>query len=303
MPIFISYSHQDKEFASRLAMQLVRHRAHIWIDQWELKVGDSIIDCIQDAIEGASAILVLLSNASVHSEWCKTELSSGLLRELEEKRVIVLPVLIEDCELPLFVRKKLYADFRTDFDDGLQRVLTAIAHLTSESSGRHEVNGTNVDWSIDWGFADPDEMFYIQLNLVEAMPKAEFTILSQVQILCNETTSKQFKLLMSEGLDWIQKRKIICHLGSTDFNDHLRLLVRDNWPVRQQIFIKDAYTDGDMIVSVVSRRLGPDTGLNVFVDIMGQLRTVCDGLKSSQRQPTEQELQRVKDILLTFRNV
>ena len=84
MPLFISYPHEDKEFAEKLAVHLVRQKAHVWIDQWELKVGDSILEKIQSAIKTASALLVLLSKASVASEWCRRELSAGLMRELEE---------------------------------------------------------------------------------------------------------------------------------------------------------------------------------------------------------------------------
>jgi TIR domain len=66
---------------------------------------------------------VVLSKASTESEWCKKELSAGLLRELEERRVVVLPILIEDCEIPIFLRGKLYADFRTNFDAGIGTIL------------------------------------------------------------------------------------------------------------------------------------------------------------------------------------
>ena len=89
MPIFISYSHKNKEFVDKLAMQLVARNVNIWLDRWELNIGDSLIDKVQEAVDGSSALLVILSKASTESEWCKKELSSGLLRELEEKRVVV----------------------------------------------------------------------------------------------------------------------------------------------------------------------------------------------------------------------
>jgi hypothetical protein len=78
--------------------------AHVWIDSWELNVGDSLIDRIQNAIQDASALLVIVSKASVESESCKKELNAALVRELEEKKVIVLPVLKEDCNVPEFRR-------------------------------------------------------------------------------------------------------------------------------------------------------------------------------------------------------
>ena len=80
MPIFISYSHKDKKFVDKLAMQLVRRNVNVWLDRWELSVGDSLVERVQEAVDGASALLVILSNASTASEWCKKELEAGFLR-------------------------------------------------------------------------------------------------------------------------------------------------------------------------------------------------------------------------------
>jgi len=41
------------------------------------------------------------------------------MRELDEKRVVVLPVIVEECDIPLFLREKMYADLRTNFNTGL----------------------------------------------------------------------------------------------------------------------------------------------------------------------------------------
>lgn len=59
------------------------------MDRWELSLGEPLIDKVQSAVEGASALRVVLSKASVESEWCKKELIAGLFRELDEKRVVV----------------------------------------------------------------------------------------------------------------------------------------------------------------------------------------------------------------------
>ena len=46
MPVFISYSHSDKEFVDKLAAQLIQHNARVWVDRWELNVGDSILNSV-----------------------------------------------------------------------------------------------------------------------------------------------------------------------------------------------------------------------------------------------------------------
>ena len=136
MAIFISYSHADATFAKKLAARLVKHNTHVWIDSWELNVGDSLIDRIQNAIQNASALLVILSKASVESEWCQKELNAALIRELEEKKVIVLPVLKENCNIQPFLREKKYADFRGTFDAGFNDLLSAVAKVSNPEQGR-----------------------------------------------------------------------------------------------------------------------------------------------------------------------
>jgi hypothetical protein len=80
MPYFISYSHEDKDFVDLLAAELVLERRHVWVDRWELKVGDSLIRRIESAVKDASGLIAILSKASVVSEWFRKELSAGCVR-------------------------------------------------------------------------------------------------------------------------------------------------------------------------------------------------------------------------------
>lgn len=82
MPVFISYSHADREFVEKIAAGLVRANVHVWVDRWELQLGDSIIDKIQKALADASVLLIMLSKSSVASEWCKKESTPALSENL-----------------------------------------------------------------------------------------------------------------------------------------------------------------------------------------------------------------------------
>ena len=109
MSIFISYSHEDADIVEKIAVYLVKENIHIWIDQWEINYGDSLIQKIQTAITDASVLLIMLSKKSVQSEWCKKELTAGLLRELEEKRVVKNTNILEDFDITIFLRDKYYS--------------------------------------------------------------------------------------------------------------------------------------------------------------------------------------------------
>ena len=122
MPIFISYSRKDSSFVEVLAANLVRNRHNVWLDKWELNVGDSLIEKIQSALTEFERVILVLSKNSIDSVWCRRELNAILTRELDEKKSILLPCVIDDCEIPIFVREKLYADFRKDKDEAFSDV-------------------------------------------------------------------------------------------------------------------------------------------------------------------------------------
>ena len=98
----------------------------LWFDELELSPGDSLIQRIQDAILEAPYFLVLLSRASVGSTWVKKELNAALALELKLDTKLVIPAVIDDCEVPTFLFGKLYVDFRTGYEAGLLQLLKVL---------------------------------------------------------------------------------------------------------------------------------------------------------------------------------
>ena len=277
MPVFISYSHEDKEFVEQLAFQLVAHRANVWLDKWELSVGDSIINKIQDAIKTASALLIILSRSSVESEWCKKELTSGLLRELEERRVVVLPIVIDDCEIPLFLRDKLYADFRTNKDEAFVMVLQSIAKVTSDSLGRLTSPEFFVDWATDWGF-HKNGRFFLRIILVEQGEDQPITCLSEIMIIANEEATKKYFETSKKHNDRFARLEVIESLSSSiEKGLEIRMRLDDNHEKRSEYKISDG--DNSYLVIVSSRRLGEDTGKDVLLSIDAQILGMRDTLR------------------------
>ena len=282
MPIFISYSHRDKTFVDQLGIQLVRRNVNVWLDRWELSVGDSIVEKVQEAVDGASALLVILSKASAASEWCKKEMSAGLLRELEERRVVVMPVMLEDCDVPVFARGKMFADFRTDFDVGLRAVIEGIAKVTNASLARITEPTYHVDFSIDWG--DVNGKLAIILNFVQIPVKQPYTCLTNVEILANATATRVFHENAIAGGVEAAKLHVLAALNAhLSVQPALKPILANEREHIEKLSITGPSTREAYAVRIGVRRLGEDTGRDILVNTTGLLAEAYERMSSVLR--------------------
>lgn len=122
--VFLSHSSQDKQFVRKLASDL--RPWGVWLDEEEIKVGESIIARVQEALANCAHIVVVLSKHSVRSRWVEKELNTALIGDLSGSGARVFPVLIEDCEVPHLLRELRYADFRDAYEHGLRELLRGL---------------------------------------------------------------------------------------------------------------------------------------------------------------------------------
>lgn len=125
--LFLSYAAKDKDYARRLAKELKDTGASVWFDEWELQIGDSIKKRIDQAIAISDYLLILLSPNSVNSKWLQAEWSAALSNELNDRAVTVIPVLLEDCQIPSDLSGKLYLDLRSNFQQGVARLVEELS--------------------------------------------------------------------------------------------------------------------------------------------------------------------------------
>ena len=263
MPVFISYSHVDKEAAEKLALNLVQAKQNVWIDTWELNAGDSLIEKVEGALGGADAILVLLSESSVNSEWCKKELRTGLLRELEEKAVLVIPIVIDDCEIPLFLREKMYLDFRKDRDEGLSLLLRSLAGISNPAQSRADTPEFHIDWSVSG--VEGGDLEGVRWTFVDHGHEQPYVILTEIWLAPTGGAKMAFSGLGSHQARYIFVARYLERLLQSD--QDWRVLVSDAEPVKRKMRVHDRQFGGWTEVMVVVRRMGRDTGMDTLFDI------------------------------------
>lgn len=124
--VFLSYSSADKPLASRIAGDLDRSGFKVWFDEWEIQVGHSISQNVDRGLQEADFVAVLLTSHSVNSGWVQKEWQSKIGEEAVNKKVSVLPLRGEACEIPPLLRDKKYADFVEDYRTGIDALTKAI---------------------------------------------------------------------------------------------------------------------------------------------------------------------------------
>jgi hypothetical protein len=128
--VFVSHNSKDKPFVRRLVTALEARDVQVWFDEQALGVGDSIVKGISTGLKDADYLLVVLSTNSVKSAWVQTELNAAMMEETSKKGIVVLPAVIDDCEIPILLRDRIYADFRQSFEVGLNGLLRVFAQET-----------------------------------------------------------------------------------------------------------------------------------------------------------------------------
>ena len=121
--LFISHSSRDKAAARQLATTLNFCAVDVWLDDWELEVGQSLTDEIGKAMDVSRFIAILITENYNKTVWTKTEYKKALAREQREGRTVMLPLVVGHAEIPDFLEEKIYIDLREHFFSGITNLV------------------------------------------------------------------------------------------------------------------------------------------------------------------------------------
>lgn len=91
--IFISHASEDKEsFVEPLAKALIEAGLKVWYDRFELKLGDSLREKIDQGLANSTYGVVVLSKSFFAKDWPKAELDALVTRQNKEGKKVILPI-------------------------------------------------------------------------------------------------------------------------------------------------------------------------------------------------------------------
>lgn len=130
--VFISHSSEDKDrFVFDFATRLRSSGVDAWVDAWEMKPGDSLVDKIfEEGIKEAAAFIVVLSKHSVDKPWVREELNTAVVQRIERGTQLI-PVVIDDCVVPQVLRATVWQkiDDLRSYQRPFDRIMAAIFKL------------------------------------------------------------------------------------------------------------------------------------------------------------------------------
>lgn len=127
--VFLSYAQGDQTTARRIADALRARDVNVRFGEVALAPGDSIAQTVREALAASDYLLILLSPRAVSSNWVQYELGFATTPEMEARGINVLPVIIEDCQVPAVLAQRQWVDLRSDFEGNLERLIEHISAI------------------------------------------------------------------------------------------------------------------------------------------------------------------------------
>jgi TIR domain/Restriction endonuclease len=91
--VFLSYAREDSKTVGEIAGALEARGLNVWLDQWQVKPGESVAAQIRNAVEVTDTFVAVLG-ARTSAEWAEVAIA------LDRRGIDVVPVVLPHVDLP-----------------------------------------------------------------------------------------------------------------------------------------------------------------------------------------------------------
>jgi TIR domain len=124
--VFISHRKKDDAPAEKLAAAIRAAGHQVWFDEWEIGIGDSVVEKMNEGLEGSAYLILGYSDVGVGTPWISREWYSALARQMNGVGVKILPAVLTGGGSSAILADIKYANLTKDWDDGVRQLLKAI---------------------------------------------------------------------------------------------------------------------------------------------------------------------------------
>jgi predicted ATPase len=127
--VFLSHSSKDKPAVRELAQRLKADGLRVWFDEWEIRPGQHFLKKINEGLETSKVLVVCMSQQLFDSDWLTQEYDAILSRDPTNEERRLLPLRLDDAEIPPRLRQFLYVDWREKSDKQYAMLLAACREM------------------------------------------------------------------------------------------------------------------------------------------------------------------------------
>ena len=114
--VFLSHSSQDKPVVLPLAERLRAGGLRVWLDDWEIRPGDSIPAKIEEGLEHSRVLVLCMSKNAFGSDWTRLENYTFRFRDPLNKERHFIPLRLDEAPIKGSLAQFLYINWRLPKD-------------------------------------------------------------------------------------------------------------------------------------------------------------------------------------------
>jgi thymidylate kinase len=134
--VFVAHSSEDAPTAELLRSTLQANGVRVRMPR-DVAAGEPIDAAVSDAILSSRAVVFLLSRATENSESVRKDLALA-----ESAGVRIIPILLEQCELPAELGTRVYLDARSDSSGAVDQLISLLRDISANSGDQFEYDST-----------------------------------------------------------------------------------------------------------------------------------------------------------------
>lgn len=125
--VFLSHSQKDKSVVRELAARLRQDGVRAWLDEEQIKPGDSIPAKIEEGLENSRVLVLCMSTNAFGSEWEQLEASTARFRDPLHKERRFIPLRLDDAPIKGSLAQFHYVDWSgTQLEEEYAKLLRAL---------------------------------------------------------------------------------------------------------------------------------------------------------------------------------
>lgn len=203
-PLFISYNSADRGWAEWIAWQLEDAGYSTVIQAWDFRPGSNFVQDMDTAIQNAERTVAVLSPNYLNALYTQSEWSAAFSRDPKGELGILLPVLVQKCELKGLLAQIVYIDLCEQGDtEARERLLAGVRRSRAKPSSAPAFPGSSSQHTIPapphfpgalppiWNVPYPRDPFFIGGEHVLANIHSALKVSKTVALISSQNGSSQ----------------------------------------------------------------------------------------------------------------